>query len=667
MDLNLKEIISPKNNLIKQNKTWDNLFPYVITFLFLLVSAYLIKNHEMWRDEMTGWLVGADSSSLPEFFSKIKDNQGHPALWSLIMYLISHYISPNPEIMKVVHLIISTSTAFLILKFSPFNKIIKTSLVFSYFLFYEYSIISRNYALGIIFIFLFCVLYKNRKKNLLLISLVILLMGQGSIYSFVISIACFIYLLIDIVIFRKDYNTKKDKVNIVISIIIFLISIFLIYIQLGSLAINGNVFSKSIFAIFNNSWEYFLNSLKLVIEGIIKTFLNIPKFSINFWESNLLVDFLKNNNIFYSFLISFILVLLPIFILKRRVLILYFLGLVLVIFIPLFIYKGTMRHYGHLFILFFSCLWISEIESDNRYLIKIRNNKNFVLKNIYIFFILTISIYTTFTAFYFDSKYYFSSGQAVAKKIKENFNVDDYVFIGYQDTSSELISGFLDKPFYYPQSLKANKFSKLISWTNRKGEIGINEVISDSFDFLINKEKIILVISNPKEGDMEELEKFYFNNIYNNDYEKNIVDDNYYLYSFDNQILEYLIIEHYNFLKFWNLNSQCNISDDHGYTSLIVNGDDPSMESNFLIENEYKNIIIFDNFFSCIDAEMEIYYKLKNKTYNETNKEIVKISKGENDYCIAIPNDQDIEKIRIDPINIKSNCKIDRIIFLVLK
>jgi len=164
-----------------KSEIFNKIYPYIFTIIFLILSVLLIYNHELWRDEVKAWLVGSESISIPAFIYNIRDNLGHPYLWSFILYLISHYITKNIEVMKILHLLISTTIAFLILKYAPFNKFIKILMVFSYYFFFEYSIISRNYSIGILAIIIFCILYKNKYKNLIPIGFVLFFMGQGTI------------------------------------------------------------------------------------------------------------------------------------------------------------------------------------------------------------------------------------------------------------------------------------------------------------------------------------------------------------------------------------------------------------------------------------------------------------------------------------------------------
>ena len=205
---------------IKKQVFWEKCFPFVIISLFLILSIILIYHHEFWRDEVNSWHLGSESSSFSEFISNMRASTGHPYLWFGILYVVSHFIVDNIESMKLIHLLISTFTAFLLLKYAPFSKIIKIMIIFGYFLFYEYSIISRNYALGILFIIIFCILYKNKYKRIIPISLVLFLMGQANIYSFIISVALFLMLLIEFILDRHYVKKNVNKIYIILELFV---------------------------------------------------------------------------------------------------------------------------------------------------------------------------------------------------------------------------------------------------------------------------------------------------------------------------------------------------------------------------------------------------------------------------------------------------------------
>jgi len=136
-------------------KFYNRFFPYIFIIIFLALSILLITHHEFWRDEVHAWDIAKDSQSLSQFVHYMRQSEGTPYLWNFILFLVSHFISSNIEVMKVIHLTFSTAAAFLFLKFAPFNKLARVLFVFGYFSFFEYSIISRNYAMGIMLIFIF--------------------------------------------------------------------------------------------------------------------------------------------------------------------------------------------------------------------------------------------------------------------------------------------------------------------------------------------------------------------------------------------------------------------------------------------------------------------------------------------------------------------------------
>jgi hypothetical protein len=131
----------------------NNVFTTIVTSSFFLLGLFGILNHSMWRDELNVWLIARDSSSLLELFHNIK-YEGHPALWYLCLYFLNQFTS-NPVAMQFLHLLIATSSIFIFIKYSPFTPLQKLLFSFGYLPFYEYLVISRNYAIGLLLVLLF--------------------------------------------------------------------------------------------------------------------------------------------------------------------------------------------------------------------------------------------------------------------------------------------------------------------------------------------------------------------------------------------------------------------------------------------------------------------------------------------------------------------------------
>ena len=661
MKIIIKMLKEDKLNKFKSD-IYNKYFPFIITAIFLALSILLIWRHELWRDEIQAWLIGSEAQTLSEFISNMRDSQGHPYMWNAILYFISHFITQNPESMKIVHLAISTASVFLILKYAPFNKIIKVMLVFGYFFFYEYSIISRNYALGVLCIVLFCILYKNKYKNILPIAIVLFFMGQANIYSFIISMVLFLMLIIEFIIDRKYVARNVKKIYIILAVLIILGEILFIYWQLGSQVPVGSnipsVFGKT------SDWS---NTTIFVSRGIIESYFQIPRFFLNFWDTErLITSFLSNYRLLYTYIVSLVLLIIPIFIIKRKAIFLYIFSLIVILSMPFFIYNIIFtRHYGFIFILFITCIWLSNINKGDKYLINTKGNFNKIFQSTFLIIILISSLIATSAAFYFDWKYPFSNGKYVADYIEENFDKDNIVIVGYQDFVVQTVAGYLNKDIYYPNS---KEFRKHVRWDSRFGSEKIDVIFSEA-DSFTRKKDTVLVIIHGKPVEEKIPKKYYFeklNTVFNNSI---VCRENFFLYLFDKDNFfhkypyDYICEMNYsNFSDYWKNLDRCefNIKDEKVW--IKVYGEDPHFESNFPIEfKDDKPILMIINIYSVMDEKFQVYYGRKGLGYIEEDSTVFQILEGENNVYIEIPRSENIERIRIDPVLGNTDCYIGKI------
>ena len=93
-------------------------------------------------------MIAATSATPIELFAKLK-YEGHPGLWHLLLWVITRF-SSDPFWMQVLHLVIALGIWLLIWRASPFRPVEKLLLLLSYYLFWEYFVVSRSYALGVL-------------------------------------------------------------------------------------------------------------------------------------------------------------------------------------------------------------------------------------------------------------------------------------------------------------------------------------------------------------------------------------------------------------------------------------------------------------------------------------------------------------------------------------
>ena len=170
-------------------------FASALTAVYALVLSFALFHHEMWRDEIQAWLLARDSADVFELFHNLK-YEGHPGLWYLLLMPVTR-LTNSPVGMQTLHLIIASTTIFIVAKYAPFSRLQKSLFAFGYFPLYEYGVISRNYALGLLFVVVTCVLLRQRWRHPLWLALVLCLMSHTSVHACIIAVSVTFGLALD--------------------------------------------------------------------------------------------------------------------------------------------------------------------------------------------------------------------------------------------------------------------------------------------------------------------------------------------------------------------------------------------------------------------------------------------------------------------------------------
>ena len=136
----------------------------VVVLLYLCLRSVVSFFHEPWFDESVAWLIARDSSIWDILF-EIPHYEGHPPLWHLILVPFAKTGMPYELSLSVVSLLFTGTAIFLIEKYAPFPRIVKWILPFTYFFFYQYSVISRPYSVMMLAIVLLAMAHKKRNEK----------------------------------------------------------------------------------------------------------------------------------------------------------------------------------------------------------------------------------------------------------------------------------------------------------------------------------------------------------------------------------------------------------------------------------------------------------------------------------------------------------------------
>jgi hypothetical protein len=197
-----------------------------VWLLFILIIAYIkVAHHELWKDEWQAWFVAKDKS-ISEVLSFLY-YEGHPALWYLYLKIFTLFsgISSPEMLINIAHWVIVAGGLFILFCRLRIPLIICILGALSYFLFFEYGIINRGYALMILLSFWSAMLISQRDYNSRQLAIILFLLCQTEVYGVFIAISLGMWLLIG-----KEEIIKSLKSPAIfglgLGLLFFVISVF---------------------------------------------------------------------------------------------------------------------------------------------------------------------------------------------------------------------------------------------------------------------------------------------------------------------------------------------------------------------------------------------------------------------------------------------------------
>jgi hypothetical protein len=150
-------------------------FVAVVFGLYAAATLFVALHHEPWRDEADPWLLirdGGVSTMLAR-----TGWVGMPALWYLALSPVVKLGLPYAA-MTLLNLAFAWGAALLFLLYAPFPRSVRALFVFSFAMFFEYAVIARPYALGVLLFFGALVAWRHRATRPLLFAVCVALLAN---------------------------------------------------------------------------------------------------------------------------------------------------------------------------------------------------------------------------------------------------------------------------------------------------------------------------------------------------------------------------------------------------------------------------------------------------------------------------------------------------------
>ncbi len=441
----------------------------LLILIFVVLGIVGMFHHELWRDETQSWLLARDSASAIDLFRNTH-YEGHPLLWHYCLYGLSR-ISRNVLIMQAFNLLLAVGTVVLIVKQSPFSLLHKGLMVLGYFTLYEYALISRSYGLGVFLAFCFCALYCRRQPAFWGLTGALVLLANTSILGLIMSgvLAIALYYRLTLSSQRKALGTHLFVLCSAWGLSAFQIGRSLLNpmgiegFDADARAATQATAQATVQATTDATLHAtLLENLDKLFQIILKSHLPLPKFTFHFWNDHLLQAQAQTQTsislivLIASGLLTGIALFIAFQLLKRTPLYLsiYVLGSIGMMSLFVFAYRGSTRHYGYLFILLLVCLWLSQW--SRRYTTSQEPHSFPFFQHLFTV-ILCIQAFSGIYAYCSDILFPFSASYQAAQILQLN-QLDELPLLGINQRPVSPLSGYLDRPIYYPESRQLGSF-----------------------------------------------------------------------------------------------------------------------------------------------------------------------------------------------------------------
>src|SRR5688572_5987704 len=234
-------------------------------------------HHEMWGDEILSWNIAKGSTCYADLIHNTR-YEGHPHVWYTIIWSISNF-THNLVFVQMVHWVIAALIVFLVLLFSPMPLLSRVLIPFGYFFLYEYSVLSRNYAIGILLACLICiVIRKEVRYKILVYYLLLLLMSNTHLLALVLAGCIHLYFLLQNIGQRRA--AKTIAVHVLAGALVLLPALYFIFPPSDS----------------QLNMQYWINrwnseQIKALGQAPLRSFIPIPAWwEMHFWNTQFLLD-----------------------------------------------------------------------------------------------------------------------------------------------------------------------------------------------------------------------------------------------------------------------------------------------------------------------------------------------------------------------------------------
>lgn len=449
--------------------------------LFVALALFGVSVHEMWRDELEIWLVARDSGSILDLMHNLK-TQGHPALWYLLVYLVTR-VTENPFAMQLLSVAIGTATAWVVLRHAPFDTFQRWMFVFGYYLLYEYTVISRHYGLALLLVCLFCARFVRIRSLDRVGTLLLVLLANTTIQGAII--AAHILLLM---VFRDGlqagWNALRHDRRLRMQALIVVLGVIA---GTAQVLFEGLAMGEAHVGAYRPGWD--IAWLGASIGTISRGWIALPDpTDIHIWNSSMLSLLPAGIRTLIGPLLGLVLVAAAVRSLyrQRTLCIIFLLGSSVLLCIVLFVWFGYMRHHGQIFLWFVTCCWLWHGLRGKDDVPRAGPGGRLLTTSLGLQWVALLLLFVA------DVRQPFSNARVVGEYLSRP-EFEGITVIGSIDYAAEPVNAYRPGKIYYPEN---DHFGTFIDWGPQRRHVDVREVMADASRLAGDSGKDVIVLLN---------------------------------------------------------------------------------------------------------------------------------------------------------------------------
>jgi hypothetical protein len=476
-----------------------NMRRVTLTVLFLswaALAVFLSYYHVFWRDEVRALSLALQGETLVEMLKSIH-GEGHPALWYLALRGV-HWVVDSPQALNYTALLIAATAVGILLTRSPFQPHVVALFLFGGIAAFEFSVMTRNYGVSMLFLFLFAAIYSKKRERGYSLGAILFLLANCNAHSAILVAVLIGFWFLDLAIEKKSLRLALSK-NFLINAGIAISGIALCFLTIFPTFNDGAVLSphagnKTILAlraVFNPS-EFFPNLLPLndTVSFLSKSSITawIPAWAVSIVFSAILfgstLGLIRRPAAFLAALIALI-------------------GLS--VFFA-FVYPGGYRHQALWVIFLLTMYWITGIEKESPSDVKspVPNQGTPVLQtgSIILCFLLLLQVPRTALEIARVGGYGgpLSQSAELAKLINSDPRLRKATIMADPDYLVEALPYYLTNPTYL---VREQRFGNVVRFTkNARLQIGLDVILKDALKVKAMTGRPVVVLLSQKLDDI---------------------------------------------------------------------------------------------------------------------------------------------------------------------